>query len=117
LEELGNPDGELSILFCGDAEIRGLNREFRGIDKATDVLSFPGGEGPGPKTIGDIAISIPYARRQAKKIGNSNERELLFLLVHGVLHLLGYDHERSKKGAMEMEEMQRKLMLAGYGRS
>ncbi len=80
-------------LVTGDAEMRRLNREFLGKDYATDVLSFPlksGKAGP----LGDIAISIARARAQARRFGHTTEEELRVLLLHGVLHLLGMDHER-----------------------
>jgi len=92
-----------------------LNRQFRGKDKTTDVLSFPSGGGPGPQTLGDIAISIPVARKQAARAGWTLEKETLFLLIHGILHLLGYDHERGAKEAHEMAELQSRLLKTGYG--
>jgi len=122
LKELSNPEGELSILFTGDSEMKKLNYSYRRISRTTDVLSFPskgaGGHvrtgGDAPEMLGDIAVSIPAARRQAKSIGSSLERETLFLLVHGLLHILGYDHERSKKSAAQMERLQKRLMSVGY---
>jgi probable rRNA maturation factor len=88
-------------LVTGDAELRRLNREFRGKDYATDVLSFPidgsptgaaQGEGEGA-SLGDIAISFQRARAQAREFGHEPEREIRILMLHGVLHLLGMDHE------------------------
>jgi probable rRNA maturation factor len=76
-------------LVSGDAELRKLNREFRGKDYATDVLSFPGGN----CHLGDLAISAARARAQAREFGHSTEDELRILMLHGVLHLLGMDHE------------------------
>ncbi len=110
-----DPQGELSILFTGDAEMKTLNWQYRKKNKTTDVLSFPSGGGPGPKTIGDIIISVPVARKQAAKAGWSFEKEILFLLIHGILHLLGYDHERGPKEAHEMAELQSRLIKVGYG--
>ncbi len=88
-------------LITGDAELRRLNREFRGIDHATDVLSFPGGQKePVAKgdhrrySLGDIAISIQRARAQAREFGHSTEEEVRILMLHGLLHLLGFDHEK-----------------------
>jgi probable rRNA maturation factor len=78
-------------LIAGDAELRRLNREYRRKDYATDVLSFPAAE-PGP-FVGDLAISFDRAREQAREFGHSTDDELRILLLHGVLHLLGYDHE------------------------
>jgi probable rRNA maturation factor len=77
-------------LITGDAELRKLNREFRGKDQATDVLSFPSGLGEG---MGSIAISAARARAQGRNFGHSTEAEVRILMLHGVLHLLGYDHE------------------------
>ena len=114
MKELSNPKGELSVLLTGDSEMKKLNSTFRNVSRTTDVLSFPSKGGPGPATLGDIIISLPTARRQAKAIGSSLERETLFLLVHGLLHILGYDHERSKKSAAEMERLQKRLMSVGY---
>ncbi|MGH9365343.1 MAG: rRNA maturation RNase YbeY [Thermoanaerobaculia bacterium] len=81
---------ELSVLFCGDARMRRLNRVYRGKDKTTDVLAFPAGAGA---LLGDIVVSVPYASRQARRRGDRPSREIERLLLHGYLHLLGYDHE------------------------
>ncbi len=92
------PGTGLAVLITGDAEIRELNLQFLGNDEPTDVLSFPdaaddfieGGEEP--PHLGDIAISLPTAERQAAAIGHSLDAELSHLLVHGILHIRGYDH-------------------------
>ena len=86
----------VSVLLCGDARMRRLNREFRRIDRPTDVLSFPAGD---PSFLGDVAIDVPYAARQARRRGHPLDREVQLLLAHGVLHLLGHDHE-TDQGAM-----------------
>ena len=86
----------VSVLLCGDARMRRLNREFRKIDRPTDVLSFPAGD---PAFLGDVAIDVSYAARQARGRGHSLDREVKLLLAHGVLHLLGHDHE-TDQGAM-----------------
>jgi probable rRNA maturation factor len=78
-------------LITNDAELQRLNREFRGRDYATDVLSFPSAQ-PCP-SLGDIAISLPRARSQARAFGHAAETEIRILMLHGVLHLLGMDHE------------------------
>ncbi|MCL1903930.1 MAG: rRNA maturation RNase YbeY [Oscillospiraceae bacterium] len=86
---------EISLMFVSDEEIHGLNRKHRDVDRPTDVLSFPIGEpnhDEGAVTLGDIVISLPTAQAQAKQYGHSTKRELAFLIVHGLLHLLGYDH-------------------------
>jgi len=93
LRELGK-SGQVSVLFTGDAEIRTLNRKFRGLDRPTDVLSFPWASSSGTGGyLGDIAISIPMAKKYAKKAGWPLAQELRFLTLHGLLHLLGHDHE------------------------
>jgi len=87
--------GSVAVLLASDAEIRRLNRQFRHKDKPTDVLSFPAAE-PGQSrehTAGDLAISVPTAQRQAQESGHSLFIELQVLILHGLLHLAGYDHE------------------------
>lgn len=84
--------GEVTVLLTTDKEIRRLNRRFRGLDKATDVLSFPAG-GFAAETAGDLAISVPTARRQAREQGHALSVEIKVLVLHGLLHLAGYDHE------------------------
>jgi probable rRNA maturation factor len=79
-------------LISGDTELRRLNRQFRGEDHATDVLSFPSLD-PGAGGLGDVAISLGRARAQARQFGHSVEDEIRILMLHGVLHLLGMDHE------------------------
>jgi len=86
----------VTILLCGDARMRALNARFRRKDRTTDVLSFAaevrrGADGLRP--LGDIVISVPQAARQARAAGHSLPREIRLLLLHGYLHLLGYDHE------------------------
>ena len=86
----------VTLVLCGDRAIRALNRDFRGKDRATDVLSFPAGGGATPdgeRPLGDVVISVPQAARQAAAGGRSLGRELRILTIHGYLHLLGYDHE------------------------
>ena len=89
----------LSVVLTTDENIHEYNREYRSVDMTTAVVSFPADEGddllaPPDGFLDDIMISIPRAREQAKALGHSTEREILFLTVHGVLHLLGYDHMR-----------------------
>lgn len=103
---------EISVKFVKDDEIQQLNREFRNIDRSTDVLSFPLGENgvydinndTGAKMLGDIVISIDHAIEQADTYGHSLEREIGFLTVHSMLHLLGYDHENGGLEAVRMRE-------------
>ena len=99
----------VSVLLCGDARMRRLNRDFRRIDRPTDVLSFPAGTSG---FLGDVAIDVPYAARQARRRGHSLEREVQLLLAHGVLHLLGHDHE-TDDGAMF--RLQRRLVARVFG--
>jgi len=97
----------LSILLTDDKEIHRLNKDYRGKDKATDVLSFPLEEGG---LLGDVVISLPTAKRQAKEYGVSFQAEFFRLLVHGTLHLLGFEHERvSKAKAEKMRRTEERL--------
>jgi probable rRNA maturation factor len=108
LEVLGLNKAELSIVLVSDAQIRKLNKLYRNKDKPTDVLSFPIGEKVnGWLILGDIVISVDTAKRQAQGLGYSLEEELKRLLVHGLVHLLGYDHElggEEEKKFFELEE-------------
>ena len=108
-------DTEVSVTYTDNEGIRKLNAEFRGIDKATDVLSFPltdfeGGEEPPVDELvgmlGDIVLSLEQAEHQAEEFGHSFEREVAFLCVHSMLHLLGYDHldEGPQKAQMRARE-------------
>jgi len=113
----GLDNTELSILIVNNKRIRRLNKRYRGIDRPTDVLAFPltlslsplgRGKGEGKKEeglLGDIVISMEKAHRQAEEQGHSPNTELLFLLTHGILHLIGYDHEIS---SLEEKRMKRK---------
>ena len=111
--------GSVDVLLADDATLRRLNRTFRGKNKATDVLSFPAGAttvffgGPdGPELAGDLAISLETAARQAEQYGHSLRDEVRVLLLHGVLHLAGFDHEMdSGEMAAREAELRRKLGL------
>ena len=110
---------EISILFIGDQGIRDLNHQFRNIDRSTDVLSFPqilAGELeiPGALVLGDVAISLETARCQSEEHGLSFEEELTLLLIHGILHLLGYDHEVSDQEEERMRSKTRELFSLIY---
>jgi probable rRNA maturation factor len=100
--------GQVTVLLTSDVAIRSLNRRFRGKNKATDVLSFPAdADAPGPEKIaGDLAISVPTAQRQAAEQGHSLSTEIKVLILHGLLHLAGYDHEAD---AGEMARRERLL--------
>ena len=107
-------DQEISVLLMEDVGIRQLNKEFRNVDKATDVLSFPqnSDEGPvipGEIILGDIAISLDKAKLQAKEHGLAFKEEIILLLIHGILHLLGYDHEISEQEEIKMRKKTREL--------
>jgi rRNA maturation RNase YbeY len=112
LAALGLAEAELSVLLVSDGEMRRLNHDYRGFDRPTDVLSFPQREGPGPapeQLLGDVVISVDTARRQAARWHASLGREADRLLIHGLLHLLGYDHERSPVEARRMQRRERLL--------
>jgi len=104
LDVIGKADSSVTVAFVSDKKIRELNRLFRRINKATDVLSFPGDSNDGE--MGDIAISIETAARQAKQSGLTLDGEIAQLLLHGLLHLSGYDHETDKG---EMNRLERRL--------
>jgi probable rRNA maturation factor len=110
LAAIGNGESSATIAFVSDKKIRDLNRQFRGIDKATDVLSFPAG-GPEELNLGDIAISAETAATQAKENGLSFDDEIAQLILHGLLHLSGYDHE-TDNGEMNHLEMRLRRKLA-----
>ena len=112
LEEKGRNSAEVSVVFVDDGEMRNLNRNYRGINKSTDVLAFPMNEGRfaaiNPDLLGDVVVSVPRAREQAEARGHSLERELTCLLIHGLLHLLGYDHERDDGSMVRTERRLRR---------
>ena len=113
-------DAEVSVTFVDDEGIRELNNKFRGMDKLTDVLSFPlldyEGESEEPffdelcHNLGDIVISLERAMAQANEFGHSFEREVAFLTAHSMLHLLGYDHEISEEDDADMRRRQNDIM-------
>lgn len=98
------PDAMLTVYMADDETMRELNLRFLGIDAPTDVLAFPEGDAlPGePAGIGDVAIGVPVAARQAAEVGHSLGEELAHLLVHGILHLHGYEHEQGGEAAARM---------------
>jgi probable rRNA maturation factor len=99
--------GEVTVAVVPDARVRSLNREYRGKNEATDVLSFPAGE---PGELGDVVIAAGVAGRQARQAGHSLAVELRVLALHGLLHLLGYDHERDDG---RMARLERRLRRKG----
>ena len=106
---------EVSVLLTNDSAIQSLNRQYRDIDAPTDVLAFAmredDGESMNPHLLGDVVISVPTARRQANAHNHSLDVELANLTVHGVLHLLGYDHEISADAAVMFEKQETILRL------
>ncbi|MDI6744219.1 MAG: rRNA maturation RNase YbeY [Thermodesulfovibrionales bacterium] len=119
LRLLGLKDAELSILLIDDRRMRGLNSKYRGIDRVTDVLSFPQNNrnmlrvtryALQPLILGDVVINLQAAKRQAPEHGMAFAEEVRWLLVHGVLHLIGYNHERSKYAERKMREKEKELL-------
>ena len=111
-EHYPNHKFEVNVTICDDKEIHAINKEHRGIDRPTDVLSFPFLDFETPDTmtlLGDIIISRDTAYRQAKEYGHSPKREFCFLAAHSALHLLGYDHEDEQERE-EMEAKQREIL-------
>jgi probable rRNA maturation factor len=103
--------GTVTVVVTNDRRMRRLNRTWRGVDAATDVLSFPAGDTPGPhKHLGDLVISRDTAARQARAAGHGLATELRVLALHGLLHLLGYDHERDSG---RMARIERRLRRQG----
>jgi probable rRNA maturation factor len=108
---------DLSVVLTDSRRLRKLNRDYLGIDAPTDVLSFPASESDGSETdpetgtryLGDILISVPYAAKSAKKASHALEAELQLLVVHGVLHLLGYDHAKPREKT-RMWKAQREIL-------
>lgn len=117
-EGFGFP-AEVDVSFVDDEQIKKLNTEFRNIESSTDVLSFPLGENgeydenpaTGAKLLGDVIISVEHAMRQAEEYGHSLQREIAFLTVHSMLHLLGYDHVGSRKESIVMREKEESVLL------
>lgn len=109
---------EVSVTFVDDDAIQALNAQYRNIDKSTDVLSFPLGENgvydinndTGAKLLGDIVISIPHAVMQAEEYGHTLQREIGFLTVHSMLHLLGYDHVNGGMESVRMREKEETVL-------
>ncbi|MCB9798949.1 rRNA maturation RNase YbeY [Candidatus Nomurabacteria bacterium] len=112
LSELGS-DAQVSVHLIGDTRMKSLNKKYRGKDKTTDVLSFAMGDGERwfgeILDLGDVFVSIPQIRRQAREFGVSFKHELVRMLVHGILHTMGYDHLRPKD-AKVMMPLQGKLV-------
>lgn len=110
---MGFLEAELSLLFVNDRQIQTLNRKYLRRDNPTNVLAFSMREGEfstlHPHLLGDLVISVETAKRQSNRFGLDGEEMVILLMVHGVLHLIGYEHEGTKKGAREMTFKQREL--------
>ena len=114
-----NHPAEVHLFYTDDAGIRAVNKEQRGVDKPTDVLSFPMGTvdfATGRMFLGDVIVSLPTAQRQARAYGHGYQRELCYLAVHGTLHLLGYDHDAEEDRLIMREAEERVLESLGLGR-
>ena len=113
LADLALPDVELSILLVEDAQIRELNRRYLQRDKPTNVIAFPmrKGESPTlhPHLLGDLVISVETAQRQSRRFGLNPMQMIILLMVHGILHLIGYEHEGTRTGARKMAIKQKEL--------
>jgi rRNA maturation RNase YbeY len=107
-------EGEVSILFTNDTQIAQLNEHYRGIDRPTNVLAFPMSDPGSPEDnsgmLGDIVISLDRALQESKDLGESLEETVYRLLIHGLLHLLGFDHERSPEEELRMSEEETRLL-------
>jgi len=111
LEVVEEGQSELCLVLIGNAEIRKLNAKFRKKDYPTDVLSFPAGDRlpEGEPILGDVVISVEKAKAQSRERRRTLNEEMVTLLIHGIVHLLGYDHERSSKDARIMERLEKKI--------
>lgn len=118
LNHLGEERSELSLLLVNNRKIRALNAKFRDKNQPTDVLSFPLEERlpTGVRLLGDVVISLQQAQKQAREKQKDFAHEVEWLLIHGILHLLGYDHERSRKDERIMRTMERKIQRALSGK-
>ena len=109
LNAIGKSESSATIAFVSDKRIRELNHQFRGIDKVTDVLSFPAEE---ELNLGDVAVSVETAATQARENGLTLDREIAQLILHGLLHLCGYDHETDNGEMNRLElRLRRKLRV------
>lgn len=114
LDRIGRPEATLTLTFLRDRQMRRLNREYRGIDKATDVLSFAYHEAADwndSEHLGDVVIAVETAQRYAAELGLSFAREIEHLVIHGALHLAGYDHETDNGEMNRLEKRLRKALL------
>ncbi|MGH7783735.1 MAG: rRNA maturation RNase YbeY, partial [Candidatus Binatia bacterium] len=112
LDLVGEKNTELSVALIGDREMQRLNAQYRGKDYPTDVLSFPVDASVAllPPLLGDVIISVDKATAQARERRRTLEDEMIELLIHGIVHLMGYDHERSAKDAKIMTRLEKKIL-------
>jgi probable rRNA maturation factor len=114
LNALGSPDGELSILIVDDPQIAKLNKQYLSRSGPTNVIAFPMRDGDfedlNPQLLGDVVISVETAKREAGDAGISTNARLSQLLVHGILHLFGYDHENDDEAARRMEKKSNEML-------
>lgn len=114
LNALECPEGELSLLIVDDAEIALFNKDYLGREGATNVIAFPMREGEfgniNPLLLGDVVISVETAQREAEDMGIGAEERFMQLLIHGILHLFGYDHENDEEEAARMETKSEELL-------
>jgi probable rRNA maturation factor len=112
LDLVGQKDSELSLALIGDGEMRELNAKYRGKDYPTDVLSFPVETSVplGTRLLGDVIISVDKAAAQARDRRRTLDDEMITLLIHGIVHLMGYDHERSARDAKIMTRLEKKIL-------
>jgi probable rRNA maturation factor len=113
LRRHGVQNRKVTLLLSTDEYIRDLNKRFRNIDAPTDVLTFPSGD-PSPMPLGEVAISVPYAERQANERKVSLNQELGYLVIHGALHLVGFDDETESDRARMVDEMNLAAVASGY---
>ena len=113
LADLALPDAELSILLVNDVQIQELNRRYLHRDKPTNILAFPMRKGEfsslHPHLLGDLAISVETAQRQSNRFGLDDMGMVILLMIHGILHLVGYEHGGTRKGAREMALKQKQI--------
>jgi probable rRNA maturation factor len=113
LADLALPDAELSILLVNDVQIRELNRRYLHRDKPTNILAFPMRKGEfsslHPHLLGDLTISVETAQRQSNRFGLDDMEMVILLMIHGILHLVGYEHEGTRKGARKMATKQKQI--------
>ncbi|MEA2658657.1 MAG: putative rRNA maturation factor [Candidatus Binatota bacterium] len=113
LDLVGQKNTELSVALIGDREMQQLNAQYRGKDYATDVLSFPidgAAVALSMPLLGDVIISVDKAAAQARELRRTLDKEMITLLIHGIVHLLGYDHERSTQDARIMTRLEKKIL-------